>query len=86
MTDETQETAGMLLDSLSRGNPKYQEHIYRALIALMTCSSPRGQQLVLHILRTVQVKPVTHKVYQKALCYCMHVHTNLVFHKLVFSL
>ncbi|XP_047442335.1 armadillo-like helical domain containing protein 1 isoform X2 [Mugil cephalus] len=55
-TDETHETAGMLLDSLSHGNPKYQEHIYRALIALVTCSSPQVQQLVLCILRTVQLK------------------------------
>nr|XP_046247482.1 armadillo-like helical domain containing protein 1 isoform X2 [Scatophagus argus] len=55
-TDETQETAGALLESLSHGNPKYQNQIYKGLIALMTCTSPKAQQLVLHTLHTVQSK------------------------------
>ncbi|XP_026201222.1 armadillo-like helical domain containing protein 1 [Anabas testudineus] len=54
--EETQETAWTLLDSLSHGNPGYQNQIYKVLIALMTCTSPRAQQLVLHTLRTVQSK------------------------------
>ncbi|XP_040896713.1 armadillo-like helical domain containing protein 1 [Toxotes jaculatrix] len=58
-TEETQETAWALLESLSHGNPKYQTQIYKSLIALMTCSSPKAQQLVLHTLRTVQSKTKT---------------------------
>ncbi|XP_051234005.1 armadillo-like helical domain containing protein 1 [Dicentrarchus labrax] len=58
-TDETQETAWALLESLSRGNPKYQNQIYKGLIALMTCTSPKAQQLVLHTLHTVQSKMKT---------------------------
>lgn len=54
-TDETQETAWKLLESLCHGNPKYQSQIYKGLIAVMTCPSPKAQQLVLHTLRTVQV-------------------------------
>lgn len=54
-TDETKETACTLLKSLSHGNPKYQNQIYKGLIALMTCTSPKAQHLVLHTLRTVQV-------------------------------
>ncbi|XP_035509688.1 armadillo-like helical domain containing protein 1 [Morone saxatilis] len=58
-TDETQETAWALLESLSRGNPRYQNQIYKGLIALVTCSSPKAQQLVLHTLHTVQSKMKT---------------------------
>ncbi|XP_030288668.1 armadillo-like helical domain containing protein 1 isoform X2 [Sparus aurata] len=58
-TDETKETACTLLKSLSHGNPKYQNQIYKGLIALMTCTSPKAQHLVLHTLRTVQSKMKT---------------------------
>ncbi|XP_044056354.1 armadillo-like helical domain containing protein 1 isoform X1 [Siniperca chuatsi] len=58
-TDKTQETAWALLESLSHGNPKYQIQIYKGLIALMTCTSPKAQQLVLHTLHTVQSKMKT---------------------------
>ncbi|XP_008282128.1 armadillo-like helical domain containing protein 1 [Stegastes partitus] len=55
-TDECQETALALLDSLSHGNPKYQDQIYKSLIALLACGSPKAQQLVLHTLHTLQLK------------------------------
>uniref|UniRef100_A0A672I599 Armadillo like helical domain containing 1 n=1 Tax=Salarias fasciatus TaxID=181472 RepID=A0A672I599_SALFA len=55
-TYETQESAWILLKSLSCGNPKYQDHIYKTLITLMSCTSPKAQQLVLNALRFVQVK------------------------------
>uniref|UniRef100_A0A8C2ZR92 Armadillo like helical domain containing 1 n=1 Tax=Cyclopterus lumpus TaxID=8103 RepID=A0A8C2ZR92_CYCLU len=55
-TDEAQETAWALLESISHGNPKYQNQIYKGLIALMTCTSLKAQQLALHTLHTVQVK------------------------------
>ena len=55
-TDETKETACVLLESLSHGNPKYHSQVYKGLIALMTCTSPKAQHLVLHTLHTVQVK------------------------------
>ncbi|KAM6939302.1 armadillo-like helical domain containing protein 1 [Lycodopsis pacificus] len=58
-TDETQETAWALLESLSHGNPKYQNQIYKGLIALMTCTSPKAQQLALHTVHTVQSKMKT---------------------------
>ncbi|XP_041791704.1 armadillo-like helical domain containing protein 1 isoform X1 [Chelmon rostratus] len=58
-TDETQETARTLLESLFHGNPKYQNQVYKGLIALMTCTSPKAQHLVLHTLRTVQSKMKT---------------------------
>ncbi|XP_042369701.1 armadillo-like helical domain containing protein 1, partial [Plectropomus leopardus] len=54
--DETQETACALLESLSQGNPKYQNQIYKCLIALMTLASLKAQQLVLHTLHSVQMK------------------------------
>uniref|UniRef100_A0A8C2F6G0 Armadillo like helical domain containing 1 n=1 Tax=Cyprinus carpio TaxID=7962 RepID=A0A8C2F6G0_CYPCA len=49
-TEGTQESAAVLLESLAYGNPKYQNQVYKGLIALLTCTSPRAQQLVLQIL------------------------------------
>lgn len=54
---ETQESAWMLLESLSHGNPKYEGEIYKGLIGHLTCTSARAQQFVLHTLRTLQVNP-----------------------------
>uniref|UniRef100_A0A3Q3R3Y1 Armadillo like helical domain containing 1 n=1 Tax=Monopterus albus TaxID=43700 RepID=A0A3Q3R3Y1_MONAL len=51
--EETQEVAWTLMESLSHGNPKYLNQIYKCLITLMTHTSPKTQQLVLHALRTV---------------------------------
>lgn len=59
-TEETLETVQTLLESLYLGNPKYQNQIYRNLIAIMACNSPKAQQLVLHTLRHVQVKQRVH--------------------------
>ncbi|XP_038595336.1 armadillo-like helical domain containing protein 1 isoform X1 [Micropterus salmoides] len=58
-SNETQETAWAVLESLSHGNPKYQTQIYKGLIAFMTCNSPKAQQLVLHTLHTMQSKMKT---------------------------
>lgn len=59
-TDGTQEAARTLLESVSYGNPKYQSQIFKGLIALTTCTSPKAQRLVLHTLCTVQVKTICH--------------------------
>uniref|UniRef100_A0A3B3BGT7 Armadillo like helical domain containing 1 n=1 Tax=Oryzias melastigma TaxID=30732 RepID=A0A3B3BGT7_ORYME len=48
--------AGALLESLSHGNPKYQEQIYQSLIGLLTRVRPRAQLLLLQTLRSVQLK------------------------------
>ncbi|XP_068174801.1 armadillo-like helical domain containing protein 1 [Antennarius striatus] len=58
-TVETQDTAWSLLESLSYGNPKYQQQIYKGLSPLLTCSSPRAQQLVLITLHAMQAKMKT---------------------------
>ncbi|KAL2089967.1 hypothetical protein ACEWY4_014655 [Coilia grayii] len=52
--ETTQETAQGLLESLAHGNPKYQNQVYKGLIALLLCTSPKTQQLVLYTLRIVQ--------------------------------
>ncbi|XP_076196449.1 armadillo-like helical domain containing protein 1 isoform X2 [Aptenodytes patagonicus] len=51
---EAQEDAQVLLDSLGRGNPKYQNQVYKGLIAVLPCASPRAQQLALQTLRVMQ--------------------------------
>ncbi|XP_040421892.1 armadillo-like helical domain containing protein 1 isoform X4 [Cygnus olor] len=51
---EAQEEARVLLDSLGRGNPKYQNQVYKGLIAVLPCASPRAQQLALQTLGAMQ--------------------------------
>ncbi|KAM4628749.1 armadillo-like helical domain containing protein 1 [Polymixia lowei] len=58
-TEETQETALSLLESLAHGNPEYQNQVYKGLIALMPCTCPKAQELVLQTLRIVQSKVKT---------------------------
>ncbi|XP_004679527.1 PREDICTED: uncharacterized protein C1orf228 homolog [Condylura cristata] len=53
-SEETQEEVQILLDSLVHGNPKYQNQVYKGLIALLPCVSPKVQQLTLQTLRTAQ--------------------------------
>ncbi|XP_053100308.1 armadillo-like helical domain containing protein 1 isoform X3 [Hemicordylus capensis] len=53
-SEETQEQVQILLDSLGHGNPKYQNQVYKGLIALLKCTSPKAQQLSLQTLRTIQ--------------------------------
>nr|XP_020462651.1 uncharacterized protein C1orf228 homolog isoform X1 [Monopterus albus]XP_020462652.1 uncharacterized protein C1orf228 homolog isoform X1 [Monopterus albus] len=67
--EETQEVAWTLMESLSHGNPKYLNQIYKCLITLMTHTSPKTQQLVLHALRTVQskLKTINHSIVEPLL-------------------
>ncbi|XP_062963258.1 armadillo-like helical domain containing protein 1 [Cynocephalus volans] len=53
-SEETQEEVQILLDSLVHGNPKYQNQVYKGLIALLPFASPKAQQLSLQTLRTAQ--------------------------------
>ncbi|XP_078074714.1 armadillo-like helical domain containing protein 1 [Mustelus asterias] len=53
--EKTQEQAQILLESLAHGNPKYQQQVYKGLIALLPCTSPKVQQLALQTLRTLQM-------------------------------
>ncbi|XP_069837313.1 armadillo-like helical domain containing protein 1 isoform X2 [Dendropsophus ebraccatus] len=52
--EDTQEQAQMLLELLAHGNPKYHSQVYKGLIALLPCTSPKAQHLVLQTLRIVQ--------------------------------
>ncbi|XP_068809022.1 armadillo-like helical domain containing protein 1 isoform X4 [Struthio camelus] len=51
---EAQEEAQLLLESLGHGNPKYQNQVYKGLVAVLPCTSPRAQQLSLQTLRVMQ--------------------------------
>ncbi|XP_009466604.1 PREDICTED: uncharacterized protein C1orf228 homolog [Nipponia nippon] len=51
---EAQEDTQALMGSLGCGNPKYQNQVYKGLLALLPCASPRAQQLALQTLRVVQ--------------------------------
>uniref|UniRef100_A0A8C1U2U5 Armadillo like helical domain containing 1 n=1 Tax=Cyprinus carpio TaxID=7962 RepID=A0A8C1U2U5_CYPCA len=78
-TEGTQETAAALLESLAHGNPKYKNQVYKGLIALLTCTSPRAQQLVLHILRIVQpiVKTAHHSIVEPLLNLLRSLHLEV---------
>ncbi|CAJ0958191.1 unnamed protein product [Ranitomeya imitator] len=52
--EATQEQAQILLELLAHGNPKYQSQVYKGLIALLPCASPKAQHLSLQTLRIVQ--------------------------------
>ncbi|KAG8436997.1 hypothetical protein GDO86_007908 [Hymenochirus boettgeri] len=52
--EETQEQAKVLLEMLAHGNPKYHNQVYRGLIAVLPCGSPKAQQLALHAIRVIQ--------------------------------
>ncbi|KFP93360.1 Uncharacterized protein C1orf228, partial [Haliaeetus albicilla] len=51
---EAQEDVQVLLDSLGHSNPKYQNQVYKGLIAVLPCASPHAQKLVLQMLRGMQ--------------------------------
>ncbi|KAM4023356.1 armadillo-like helical domain containing protein 1 isoform 2-T8 [Anomaloglossus baeobatrachus] len=52
--EDTQEQAQILLELLAHGNPKYQTQVYKGVIALLPCASPKAQHLSLQTLRIVQ--------------------------------
>ncbi|KAK2835650.1 hypothetical protein Q5P01_016134 [Channa striata] len=78
-TEENQETSWLLLESLSHGNPKYQNQIYKCLIALMSCASPKAQRLVLQSLRTVQskLKTANHSIVEPLLNVLRSLHLEV---------
>ncbi|XP_030109495.1 armadillo-like helical domain containing protein 1 isoform X2 [Mus musculus] len=53
-SEETQEEVQVLLETLVHGNPKYQNQVYKGLIALLPCESPKAQRLALQTLKTAQ--------------------------------
>ena len=55
-SEKTQLEAKYLLESLAKGNPKYQTQVYKGLIAVLPCSSPKAQELAAQTLRIVQVE------------------------------
>nr|KAG5714104.1 hypothetical protein BaRGS_020432 [Batillaria attramentaria] len=53
-TEETQDACRNLLLMLAQGNPRFQVQVYKGLIALLPCTSPKAQQMAAHALRVVQ--------------------------------
>ncbi|NWX44895.1 ARMD1 protein, partial [Steatornis caripensis] len=51
---EAQEDVQVLMDSLGHGNPKYQNQVYKGLVAVLPHASPRAQQLALQTLGVMQ--------------------------------
>jgi hypothetical protein len=54
-SEQTQVEARYLLESLAKGNPKFQTQVYKGLIAILPCTSPKAQELAAQTLRIVQV-------------------------------
>uniref|UniRef100_A0A665UQH9 Armadillo like helical domain containing 1 n=1 Tax=Echeneis naucrates TaxID=173247 RepID=A0A665UQH9_ECHNA len=78
-TEETQGKASVLLESLCQGNPKHQKQIYRSLISVMACNSPKAQLLILRTLRTVQVimKTAHHSIVEPLLNMLRSLHLGI---------
>jgi len=53
-SEETQECGRHLLQLLAQGNPKFQMQVYKGLIALLPCTSPKAQQMAAQTLQIVQ--------------------------------
>ncbi|XP_045159982.1 armadillo-like helical domain containing protein 1 [Mercenaria mercenaria] len=53
-SEETQDACRNLLLMLAQGNPKFEVQVYKGLIALLPCSSPKAQQMAAQSLRVVQ--------------------------------
>ena len=54
-TEETQDACRNLLLMLAQGNFKFEVQVYKGLIALLPCTSPKAQQMAAQSLRVVQV-------------------------------
>ncbi|KAH9499932.1 Armadillo-like helical domain containing protein 1 [Bulinus truncatus] len=52
--EDTQDACRNVLLLLAQGNPKFQNQVYKAFIALLPCSSPKAQQMACNSLRVVQ--------------------------------
>ncbi|XP_029355421.1 armadillo-like helical domain containing protein 1 isoform X2 [Echeneis naucrates] len=78
-TEETQGKASVLLESLCQGNPKHQKQIYRSLISVMACNSPKAQLLILRTLRTVQsrMKTAHHSIVEPLLNMLRSLHLGI---------
>jgi len=53
-SEETQECGRHLLQLLAQGNPKFEMQVYKGLIALLPCTSPKAQQMAAQTLQIVQ--------------------------------
>ena len=53
-SEKTQLEARYLLETLAKGNPKFQNQVYKGLVAILPCSSPKAQELAAQTLRIVQ--------------------------------
>ncbi len=57
-SEDTQTQARYLLENLAKGNPKYQNQVYKGLIALLPVQSPKAQELAVQTLQIVQVTTI----------------------------
>lgn len=53
-SEETQDACRNILLMLAQGNPKFEVQVYKGLIALLPCSSPKAQQMAAQSLRVIQ--------------------------------
>lgn len=80
-SEETQDACRNILLMLAQGNPKFEVQVYKGLIALLPCSSPKAQQMAAQSLRVIQVYifPWNIHIYK----YYIHVYPYLKFLMLI---
>lgn len=59
---------------LAQGNPKFEVQVYKGLIALLPCSSPKAQQMAAQSLRVIQVNHMVEKRVKNKRCMFSLVH------------
>lgn len=73
-SEETQDACRNILLMLAQGNPKFEVQVYKGLIALLPCSSPKAQQMAAQSLRVIQVNHMVEKSVMKKHCMFSLVH------------
>lgn len=80
-SEETQDACRNLLLMLAQGNPSFQVQVYKGLIALLPCSSPKAQQMAAQSLRVVQpiVKEANNSIIEPLLNLLKTLHLEVQF-------
>ncbi|VUZ49039.1 unnamed protein product [Hymenolepis diminuta] len=68
-SEQTQAAARDLLEQLAEGNPRFRDHVYKALVAVLLCDSPKAQQFALQSIRILQTgNPVANRALIDLIC------------------
>lgn len=78
-SEETQLSCRSLLEILADGNPRYLNQVYKGLIGVLPCNSPKAQQLAIQTIRTIQplVKVAHRALIERIICLLESLHLEV---------